>query len=94
MNTDIRLEDYYWHAQHQEDLDEAERIREKRQRKRNASWMKWAKRVLMMEMAVILFEAMYQFGCVIRGYNSFGGESLVLIGLIGFFAWQFRHLLK
>ena len=92
--NDIRMEDWYWKCQQENDLEDANRIADGRQRRKNARWMKWARRVLLVELAVIVFEAMYQFGYVIRGYNSFGGESLVLLGLIGFSAWQFRHLLK
>lgn len=94
MNNDLRYEDWFWNGQSQEDHQEAERLRKGRQRRRHARWMKWARRVLLVELGIILFEGMYQFGNVIRGYNSFGGESLLLLALIGFLAWKLREILR
>jgi len=94
MGNDIRYEDWYWNGQHQEDHAEAERSRKGRQRRRNARWMKWARRILMVELGVVLFEGCYQFGHLVRGYNSFGGESVALLALIGFSAWQLRRIIK
>lgn len=94
METDIRMENFYWAAQHREEQAEVEDLKKKRQRQRNARWMKWARRILMIEMSVILFEGMYRFGYAIRGYNSFGGESMVILALIGFSAWKLKDIIK
>ena len=94
MTNDIRMENFYWRCQKQGEQAEVEDLKKKRQRQRNARWMKWARRILMVELAVILFEGMYRFGYAIRGYNSFGGESMVILALIGFSAWKLKDILK
>lgn len=91
---DIRMENWYWTGQHQDDLKESKRIKVKRQRRHYARWMKWARRILLAEMFVIGFEGLYQFGRLIRGYNSFGGESILLIALAGCAAWHLRKIIK
>ena len=91
---DIRYENWYWHGKHKDDLEDSDRIRTRRARRHNARWMKWARRILLAEIAVIGFEAMYRFGSLIRGYDSFGGESLLLIALAGVAAYKLREVLK
>ncbi len=94
MDQDIRMEDWFWKCQGEDEKQEAAKDAEVRQSRKDTRWMKWARRVLLVEMAVILFEAMYRFGSVVRGYNSFGGESVLLLALIGVSAWQLRDILK
>ena len=94
MENDIRYESWFWAGQQEDDHEEAERSRKGRARRRNARWMKWARRILLAELAVILFEGCYQFGHLIRGYNSFGGESIALLALIGFSAWKLREIVR
>lgn len=48
-----------------------------------------------MELAILAFECMYRFGgTAIRGYPSFGGESMILIALIGAGLYRLRDILK
>jgi hypothetical protein len=91
---DIRMENWFWSYKKEDEQEDVERNKTKRKRQRNARWMKWARRVLMVELGVILIEGMFQFGHLVRGYNSFGGESLVLLALIGAGAWQLRQIIK
>ena len=94
MGNDIRYESWYWPGLQKDDHEAAQRSRKGRQRRRNARWMKWARRVLLAELAVILFEGMFQFGDLVRGYPSIGGEGIALLALIGFSAWKLRELIK
>ena len=73
---------------------EIQRDRERRRNRKHARFMRISRWVLLIEMAVIIFEGMYRFGEVVRGYPSFGGESLVLMALIGVSAWKIRKIIK
>lgn len=84
---DIRYED--WTAKHQimDEASEAERKQKIRKRQKYIRFRSIARKIFALELGVIGIEALYRFGSVIRGYNSFGGESLVLIVLAGLALW-------
>lgn len=94
MDQDIRMEDWFWKCQSEDDKREAAKDTELKQSRKDTRWMNRVRRILLVEMAVILFEAMYRFGSVVRGYNSFGGESVLLLALIGVSAWRLRDIIK
>ncbi len=87
MNEDIRMEEWFWKYQKEDDDQNDERALNVKKNRRYSRFLKWARRILLVELAVIGIEALYRFGSVIRGYNSFGGESLVLIALAGAALW-------
>ena len=91
---DIRMEDFYWRYQKEDDMEEVEKDVKRKKRRRYANWLKWARRILMVELAVILWEGMFQFGHLVRGYSSVGGESIALLALIGYSAWQLHKIIK
>ena len=87
---DIRYED--WTAKHQimDEAIEAERNTRIKKRQKYIRFRGIARKVIALEVGVIGIEALYRFGHIIRGYNSFGGESLVLIALVGAALWYLR----
>ena len=91
---DIRMENWYWTRVKEDDIQNAERTTEIKKRRRYARFLKWARRILLVELTVISMEGLYRFGGLIRGYNSFGGESLVLIALAGCAAYWFWERAK
>lgn len=88
---DIRMEDWYWTYQHEEDAMEAERAALQKKRQRFLRFLRAARKVLAVEAAVIGVEALYHFGSLIRGYDSIGGEALIILALIGVGAWKLRE---
>ena len=91
---DIRMEDFYWKNKREEEIAEARKSSAIRQHRKYSRWLGAARKVLLVELAVILFEGAYRFGYVIRGYNSFGGESLFLMALAAFSVYKLRELMK
>lgn len=85
--NDIRVENWYWKYQKEDDAVEAERNTRIKKRQRFLRFRGAARKILLVELGVIGIEALYHFGALIRGYNSFGGESLVLIALAGAALW-------
>ena len=85
--SDIRMED--WTAKHQimDEAIEAERNQKIRKRQKYIRFRSIARTIFALELGVIGIEALYRFGHIIRGYNSIGGESLVLIVLAGAALW-------
>lgn len=68
------------------ELSRAERRKLKARRNRKR-FLKIAKSVLAIECGVLLIEGLYRFGTVIRGYNSFGGESLLVVAGVAYFLY-------
>lgn len=62
---------------------EIQRDADRRANRKNNRFLRIARKVLAVELAVILIEGMYHMGHFFRGYDSFGGESLLLLALIG-----------
>ena len=86
--SDIVYED--WTAKHQimDEAIEAERNQKIKKRQKYLRFRGIARKVIALEVGVIGIEALYRFGHIIRGYNSIGGESLVLIALAGLAIWH------
>lgn len=84
----IRMEDWFWSYQNEDDAIEAERCTRIKKRQRFLRFRSAARKILLVELGVIGIEVLYHFGALIRGYNSFGGESLVLIALACAAVWQ------
>ena len=89
--NDIRMEDWYWQYQKADDIAEDEINSRIRKRQRYIRFRSAARKILLVELGVIGIEALWKFGGLIRGYNSFGGESLLLIALAGFALWKIRR---
>lgn len=85
--SDIRMEDWTARYQIEDDAIEAERCTRIKKRQRYLRFRGIARKVIALEVGVIGIEALYRFGHIIRGYNSIGGESLVLIALAGAALW-------
>lgn len=85
--SDIRYEDWTARYQIEDEADTAERNSRIKKRQRYLRFRGIARKVIALEVGVIGIEALYRFGHLIRGYNSFGGESLVLIALAGAALW-------
>lgn len=91
---DIRMENWYWTRVKEDDIQNAERTTEIKKHRRYARFLKWARRILLVELAVIGFEGLFRFGSLIRGYDSIGGEGILLIALAGVSVWYLRQLIK
>lgn len=91
---DIRMTDWYWKYRKADDDQNAERAAEIKKRRRYARFLKWARRILLVEMAVIGFESLSKFGCLVRGYPSIGGEGILLVVLAGASIWYLHQLIK
>lgn len=87
LMSDIIYED--WTAKHQimDEADTADRNNRIKRRQRYLRFRSIARKIFALELGVIGIEALYRFGSVIRGYDSIGGESLVLIALAGAALW-------
>lgn len=85
--SDIRMEDWTARYQIEDEADTAERNNRIKKRQRYLRFRGIARKVIALEVGVIGIEALYRFGHIIRGYNSIGGESLVLIALAGAALW-------
>lgn len=90
----IRMENWIWSYIKRDEDNESERKTEMRKRARYARFLKWARRILFVEAAVIGFEGLYQLGSLVRGYPSIGGESMVIVALFAFAAYKFREIAK
>lgn len=94
MNEDIRMEEWYWKYQKEDDDQNDERALNVKKNRRYSRFLKWARRILLVELAVIGFEGLFRFGSLIRGYDSIGGEGILLIALAGVSVWYLRQLIK
>jgi hypothetical protein len=75
----ISADSNYWLPAEREMIEAAEREAIRETRRKNAKFMRVVKKILTVEFAVIGFEALYRLGGLVRGYNSFGGESMLII---------------
>lgn len=91
---DIKMEPWYWARVKEHDIQNAERGIEIRRHRRYARFLKWARRILLIELAVIGFEALFKLGSLVRGYPSIGGEGALVIALAGASAWYLHRLMK
>lgn len=92
---DIRMEDWFWKCQGEDEKQEAAKNAEVRQSRKDTRWMNWVRRILLVEVVVILLNVMYEIGgTIVRGYSSFGGESLLVLALIGAGLYRMRDVLK
>lgn len=81
----------YWLPEERAAIEEAERTAEREARRKTARFVRAAKKVLAVEFAVVGFEALYRLGSLIRGYNSFGGESMLILAALAVYAyWQHK----
>lgn len=62
---------------------EIRRDAERRRQRKNNRFMRIARKALAVELTFVLIEGMYHFGSVVRGYDSLGGEALLVFALIG-----------
>lgn len=81
----------YWLPDELARIEEAGREAEREARRKTARFARVAKKVLLVEFTVVGFEALYRLGGLIRGYNSFGGESMLILAALAVYAyWQHK----
>lgn len=91
---DIRMENWYWRKFKESDRQDNERELETKKNRRHARFLKWARRILLVEATCIGVEVLYKLGHFVRGYDSIGGEGLLVIALAGCAAYWFWERAK
>lgn len=93
--NDIRMEDWFWKCQSEDDKREVAKDTVLKQSRKDTRWMNRVRRILFVELVAILLSVLYEIGgTAVRGYPSFGGESLLALALIGAGLYRLRDILK
>ncbi len=85
----IKMEPWYWSKFKESEKQNNERELEVKKNRRHARFLKWARRILLAEATCIGVEVLYKLGHFVRGYDSIGGEGLLVIALAGAAAYWF-----